>query len=40
MKRKVHFPDEGDECVVGVGDQLRLTQDWDEVKRKWKPRGI
>ncbi|KAF8721422.1 hypothetical protein HU200_023135 [Digitaria exilis] len=39
MERKVFFPDEGDECIVGV-DQLRLTQDWDEVTSKWKPRGI
>ncbi|OEL27279.1 Increased DNA methylation 1, partial [Dichanthelium oligosanthes] len=39
MERKVLFPDEGDECIVGV-DELRLTQDWDEVTGKWKPRGI
>lgn len=39
MERKVLFPDEGDECIIKV-DQLRLTQDWDEVTGKWKPRGI
>ncbi|PAN50166.1 hypothetical protein PAHAL_9G502900 [Panicum hallii] len=39
MERKVFFPDEGDECIIGV-DQLRLTQDWDEVTGKWKPRGF
>ncbi|XP_021307461.1 uncharacterized protein LOC8081435 isoform X4 [Sorghum bicolor] len=39
MERKVLFPDEGDECTIEV-DQLRLTQDWDEVTGKWKPRGI
>ncbi|RCV45278.1 hypothetical protein SETIT_9G441200v2 [Setaria italica] len=38
-ERKVLFPDEGDECNIGV-DKLRLTQDWDEVTGKWKPRGI
>ncbi|CAL4938913.1 unnamed protein product [Urochloa decumbens] len=38
MERKVFFPDEGDECIIGV-DHLRLTQEWDEVTGKWKPRG-
>lgn len=40
MKGKVLFPDEGAECIVGVGDELCLTQDWDEVTCKWKPQGI
>ncbi|TVU47435.1 hypothetical protein EJB05_07038, partial [Eragrostis curvula] len=39
MQRKVFFPDEGDECIVAV-DQLRRTQDWDEISAEWKPRGI
>ncbi|KAJ1297607.1 hypothetical protein BS78_01G389600 [Paspalum vaginatum] len=39
MERKIFFPDEGDECIMPV-DQLRLTQDWNEVTGKWKPRGI
>ncbi|WVZ56579.1 hypothetical protein U9M48_007085 [Paspalum notatum var. saurae] len=39
MERKVFFPDEGDECIVPV-HQLRLTQDWNEVTGKWRPRGI
>ncbi|KAL6649737.1 hypothetical protein ACP70R_013961 [Stipagrostis hirtigluma subsp. patula] len=39
MERKVIFPDEGDECIIAV-DQLRVTQDWDEVTGKWKPRGV
>lgn len=39
MERKVLFPDEGDERIMAV-DQLRSTQDWDEVTGKWKPRGI
>ncbi|KAL6901892.1 hypothetical protein ACP4OV_004768 [Aristida adscensionis] len=39
MERKIIFPDEGDECIMAV-DQLRCTQDWDEVTGKWKPRGI
>ena len=39
MERKIFFPDEGDECIIRV-DQLRLTQDWDEVTGNWKPRGI
>ncbi|VAH89837.1 unnamed protein product [Triticum turgidum subsp. durum] len=39
MERKVFFPDEGDERIMAV-DQLRHTQDWDEVTGTWKPRGI
>ncbi|XP_047090243.1 uncharacterized protein LOC124702169 isoform X2 [Lolium rigidum] len=39
VERKVLFPDEGDERVMAV-DQLRHTQDWDEVTGKWKPRGF
>nr|BAK07953.1 predicted protein [Hordeum vulgare subsp. vulgare] len=39
MQRKVFFPDEGDERIMAV-DQLRCTQDWDEVTGTWKPRGI
>ena len=39
MDRKVLFPDEGDERIMSV-DQLRRTQDWDEVTGEWKPRGI
>uniref|UniRef100_A0ACD5WP71 Uncharacterized protein n=1 Tax=Avena sativa TaxID=4498 RepID=A0ACD5WP71_AVESA len=38
VERKVLFPDEGDERIMAV-DQLRLSQDWDEVTGKWKPRG-
>uniref|UniRef100_A0ACD5WIP3 Uncharacterized protein n=6 Tax=Avena sativa TaxID=4498 RepID=A0ACD5WIP3_AVESA len=38
VERKVLFPDEGDERIMAV-DQLRLTQDWDEVTGKWKLRG-
>uniref|UniRef100_A0ACD5XJG6 Uncharacterized protein n=1 Tax=Avena sativa TaxID=4498 RepID=A0ACD5XJG6_AVESA len=39
MERKVLFPDEGDERIMAI-DQLRITQDWDEVTGKWKPRGM
>ncbi|CAN6295465.1 unnamed protein product [Urochloa humidicola] len=38
VERNVLFPDEGDERIIRV-DQLRLTQEWDEVTGKWKPRG-
>uniref|UniRef100_A0ACD5WWV3 Uncharacterized protein n=1 Tax=Avena sativa TaxID=4498 RepID=A0ACD5WWV3_AVESA len=39
MERKLLFPDEGDERIMVI-DQLRLTQDWDEVTGNWKPRGM
>ncbi|CAM0872685.1 unnamed protein product [Alopecurus aequalis] len=39
MERKILFPDEGDERIMAV-NQLRRTQDWDEVTGEWKPRGI
>ncbi|XP_039129128.1 uncharacterized protein LOC120265324 [Dioscorea cayenensis subsp. rotundata] len=38
QKRKVFFPDIGDQCIVAV-DQLRVTQEWNEYSGHWKPRG-
>ncbi|KAM0953675.1 putative histone acetyltransferase chromatin regulator PHD family [Dioscorea sansibarensis] len=38
QKRKVFFPDIGDQCIVAV-DQLRITQEWNECSGHWKPRG-
>ncbi|CAL5202531.1 unnamed protein product [Lathyrus oleraceus] len=37
-KRSVFFPDLGDEMKVEI-DQMRITQDWDEVTGKWQRRG-
>ncbi|KAK7305415.1 hypothetical protein VNO77_43321 [Canavalia gladiata] len=37
-KRSVFFPDLGDEMQVEI-QQLRITQDWDEVTGKWQQRG-
>ncbi|XP_062017155.1 uncharacterized protein LOC133733544 [Rosa rugosa] len=37
-KRKIFFPDLGDELTTGI-DTLRITQDWDEVTENWQRRG-
>ncbi|CAN4103076.1 unnamed protein product [Withania somnifera] len=37
-ERRIFFPDMGDELKAQV-DSLRITQDWDEVSKEWKPRG-
>ncbi|KEH34313.1 putative histone acetyltransferase chromatin regulator PHD family [Medicago truncatula] len=37
-ERTVFFPDLGDEMKVGI-QEMRITQDWDEVTEKWEPRG-
>ncbi|XP_019456250.1 PREDICTED: uncharacterized protein LOC109357022 [Lupinus angustifolius] len=37
-ERSVFFPDLGDEMKMKV-QQLRITQDWDEVSEGWKQRG-
>ncbi|KAJ8550807.1 hypothetical protein K7X08_000177 [Anisodus acutangulus] len=37
-ERRIFFPDMGDEVKAQV-DNLRITQDWDEVLEEWKPRG-
>ncbi|GAU27692.1 hypothetical protein TSUD_126380 [Trifolium subterraneum] len=37
-ERSVFFPDLGDEMKVGI-QQMRITQDWDEVTEKWEQRG-
>ncbi|MCD9645905.1 hypothetical protein HAX54_035261 [Datura stramonium] len=37
-ERRIFFPDMGDEMKAQV-DNLRITQDWDEVSEEWKPRG-
>ncbi|OIW14373.1 hypothetical protein TanjilG_15727 [Lupinus angustifolius] len=37
-ERNVFFPDLGDEMKIRV-QQLRITQDWDEVSDSWKQRG-
>ncbi|OUZ99116.1 GNAT domain [Macleaya cordata] len=38
MERLVFFPDLGDQQMVKI-EELRITQDWDEVKESWKSRG-
>ncbi|RAL43328.1 hypothetical protein DM860_012469 [Cuscuta australis] len=37
-ERRIFFPDQGDDMMVCV-DNLRLTQEWDELTEEWKPRG-
>ncbi|XP_058755895.1 uncharacterized protein LOC131629109 [Vicia villosa] len=37
-ERSVFFPDLGDEMKVEI-DQMRITQDWDEVTGEWQRRG-
>ncbi|KAK7276009.1 hypothetical protein RIF29_17139 [Crotalaria pallida] len=37
-ERSIFFPDLGDEMKIKF-QQLRITQDWDEVSESWKPRG-
>ncbi|XP_020252692.1 uncharacterized protein LOC109829986 isoform X3 [Asparagus officinalis] len=37
-KRLIFFPDQGDQQMVTL-DRLRLTQEWNEVSGRWKPRG-
>ncbi|XP_021855185.1 uncharacterized protein [Spinacia oleracea] len=37
-KRKIFFPDLGDEVIVDL-KSLRLTHDWDEVTGEWNCRG-
>ncbi|KAI4305297.1 hypothetical protein L6164_028670 [Bauhinia variegata] len=37
-KRRIFFPDVGDEKKICI-DQLRITQDWDEVTENWERRG-
>ncbi|CAL0323200.1 unnamed protein product [Lupinus luteus] len=37
-ERNVFFPDLGDEMKIRI-QQLRITQDWDEVSDSWKRRG-
>lgn len=36
--RRIFFPDLGDEMESNIND-LRLSMDWDEVTKEWKPRG-
>ncbi|WOL05150.1 hypothetical protein Cni_G13876 [Canna indica] len=36
--RLILFPDLGDQHMVSI-DQLRLTQEWNEVSESWTPRG-
>ncbi|KAI4318223.1 hypothetical protein L6164_026013 [Bauhinia variegata] len=38
QERRIFFPDLGDEMKIGI-DQLRITQDWDEVTENWERRG-
>ncbi|XVF46770.1 hypothetical protein PTKIN_Ptkin03bG0055200 [Pterospermum kingtungense] len=37
-KRRVFFPDLGDELIAEIGD-LRITQDWDDFEEEWHRRG-
>ncbi|KAE9588982.1 putative histone acetyltransferase chromatin regulator PHD family [Lupinus albus] len=37
-ERNIFFPDLGDEMKIRI-QQLRITQDWDEVSDSWKRRG-
>ncbi|XP_020243649.1 uncharacterized protein LOC109821903, partial [Asparagus officinalis] len=34
----IFFPDQGDQQIVNI-DNLRLTQEWNEVSGHWRPRG-
>ncbi|KAE8688752.1 putative 20G-Fe(II) oxidoreductase [Hibiscus syriacus] len=37
-KRRVFFPDLGDEMTAEIGN-LRITQDWNDFEEEWKKRG-
>ncbi|KAK6272177.1 hypothetical protein POUND7_009260 [Theobroma cacao] len=37
-KRRVFFPDLGDEMIAEIGN-LRITQDWDDLEEEWHRRG-
>ncbi|XVF19847.1 hypothetical protein REPUB_Repub11eG0146100 [Reevesia pubescens] len=37
-KRRVFFPDLGDEMIAKIGN-LRVTQDWDDFEEEWHRRG-
>ncbi|KAH6814513.1 hypothetical protein C2S51_023531 [Perilla frutescens var. frutescens] len=37
-RRRIFFPDMGDE-MEGRVENLRISMDWDEVTKEWKPRG-